>query len=73
MTRTPSGARSLGMDALTTSGSEGSSRISRSSRALLAPGKRFAKPAARSSSGAKKQTRSPPARIIASVWPLTWS
>ena len=60
MTRTPSGARSLAIAALSTSFSDGSSRISRSSRARFACGKRLAYSAARSSSGAKKETSSPP-------------
>src|SRR2546422_161167 len=72
MTSMPSGARSLGMEALTTSLTSGSSRISRSLRAGFACGYRLANAAARSGSLAKNETRSPPPRITESTCPLTW-
>src|SRR5439155_2213127 len=72
MTSRPSGARSLGMEALTTSLTSGSSRISRSLRARFARGYRWANAAARSGSLAKKETSSPPPRITESTWPLMW-
>ena len=54
MTSMPSGARSFGIAALTTSWMLGSSRISCSLRASFASGYRFANAAARSGSFAKK-------------------
>src|SRR5438093_10312592 len=73
ITRMPSGARSLAIEALTTSCREGSSRISASLRASLACGLRFEKAAARSGSFAKNETSSPPPFRTESTWPLMWS
>ncbi len=66
ITSMPSGARSLGIPALATSGMDGSSRISRSLLASFAWGNRLAKAAARSGSFAKNETSSPPPRTTAS-------
>jgi hypothetical protein len=69
ITSMPSGARSFGIAALTTSWIAGSSRISRSLRASFAAGYRFANAAARSGSFPKNETSSPPPRVTAAIWP----
>ena len=72
MARMPSGARSSGMEALTTSWMLLSSSTSLSLRATFACGNRLTKAAVRSGSFANIETSSPPPRITASTWLLMW-